>query len=230
VNAISESGRVFLETILDTSTNGQTIDEEMFARQAPLFDRHGAITKIEGDWKGIVPFRGMQTNLAAFNSAAAGYGSANVIPDEDDKIVRRQPLVQKYALLIDELPLEALQPGMTVDTASFQRLSWQDSNGVDHHIELPLTERSLPELASKMKKSPRLSCTTGRRWHPRGRNLRRPGVSGLLHAFYRPRPRGALLRRRDRRHTRPRRPGYFDTARVGRRRVDPHRRPVHHAD
>jgi adenylate cyclase len=153
VNAISESGRVFLETILDTSTNGQTIDEEMFARQAPLFDRHGAITKIEGDWKGIVPFRGMQTNLAAFNSAAAGYGSANVIPDEDDKIVRRQPLVQKYALLIDELPLEALQPGMTVDTASFQRLSWQDSNGVDHHIELPLTERSLAELASKMKKS-----------------------------------------------------------------------------
>ncbi len=152
-DSISESGRVFLESILDNSAAGQTIDDEMYSRQKILFDKTGPFTGVRGNWKELDTSYGLQTNMAIFNSAAHGYGSANVIPDDIDQIVRRQRLVLKYSYLEGELPFEALEPGFTVDEQSFQRLSWFDTKGAAHQITLPLDEKSLADLKKDIYKS-----------------------------------------------------------------------------
>jgi adenylate cyclase len=151
--SFSESGRVFLESILDSSSSGESIDAEMFSRQKILFDRDGQITKVGKGWKELPSYYGIQTNLPAFNANAKGYGFANVVPDSTDDIVRRQPLVLKYSSLESELPFEALVPGMPVDEAGFERLSWLDKKGVEHQIPMPLTEKSLEKLRREIYRS-----------------------------------------------------------------------------
>jgi adenylate cyclase len=151
--SFSDSGRVFLETILDASAPGETIGAEMFSRQKILFDNDGLITRVGKGWKGILPFFGIQTNFPIFNEHAKGYGSANVVPDPTDEIVRRQPLVLKYSSLEGELPFEALEPGFSVDEAIFERLSWFDTKGIEHQIDLPLTDKSIEKLKREVYRS-----------------------------------------------------------------------------
>ncbi len=153
-SSISESGRVFLESILDNSSFGQTIDDEMFSRQKILFDKTGINTKVSGNWKEIQPSYGLQTNAAMFNTAVKGYGSANISADSNvDNVVRRQRLVMKYSRLDYELPFEALEPGFSVDEKTYQRLSWFDTKGGAHQIELPLTVKSLAKLKKEIFRS-----------------------------------------------------------------------------
>jgi adenylate cyclase len=151
--SISESGRVFLETILENSSSGETIDAEMYSRQKLLMDGHGVFTNIVGDWKAMQASCGLQTNLSEINAAAAGYGYANILPDAGDKLVRRQPLVMKYAKLLTEIPFEALEPNFSVDESRFERLSWFDKKGQEHQISLPLTETSLKKLKTTIYSS-----------------------------------------------------------------------------
>ena len=145
-DSFSESGRIFLETILETSSSGESIDEEMFRRQQILFDKIPTLTNVKGKWKDVPGTLGLQTNLPQINASVEGYGSANIVPDDSDKIVRRQPLVLKYSKLESELPFEALVPGYSVDESHFQRLSWYDTKGIEHQIDLPLTKKSLAAL------------------------------------------------------------------------------------
>ena len=151
--SFSESGRVFLESILDSSSSGESIDTEMFSRQKILFDRDGLFTNVGKGWKDLRPSYGIQTNMALFNSCIKGYGSANVIPDSVDEVVRRQPLVFKYSSLEGEIPFEELSTDISVDEASFERLSWLDKKGVEHQIDLPLTEKNLATLRKALYKS-----------------------------------------------------------------------------
>ena len=153
LQSFSDSGRIFLESILESSTLGQTIDEEMLSRQKILFDRAGLITKVSGDWKGLSTSFSLQTNLPEYNSLVRGYGSANIATDHDDKIVRRQALVQKYSQLVNEMPIEALSTSFAVDETKFQRLSWFDTKGIEHQIAMPLTEKSLASLKKQLDKS-----------------------------------------------------------------------------
>jgi adenylate cyclase len=151
--SISDSGRVFLESILDSSSAGETIDAEMFSRQQILFNKTGLFDRIHGNWKQLQPSFGLQTNLPQFNSVVKGYGSANIMADDPDKIVRRQRLIVKYSRLETDLPFEALTPGFSVDESKFQRLSWLDTNGAEHQISLPLTARSLAALKKQIYKN-----------------------------------------------------------------------------
>jgi len=151
--SISASNTVFLESILENSPVGESIDEEMFERQQILFDKHGTFTKVSGKWKEMIASGGLQTNLPDLNEATAGYGVANVVPDEQDKIVRRQPLVAKYSKLLNEIPFEALDGDFSVDESRFERLSWFDKKGFEHQIDLPLTEKTLARLKKEIYKS-----------------------------------------------------------------------------
>ena len=151
--SFSESGRVFLESILDSNASSESIDNEMYSRQQILFEKEGLITNIVGDWKDMQPSYGIQTNMALFNSAIKGYGSANVVPDSVDKIVRKQPLVLKYSRLESELPFETLKVGTTVDETLHERLSWFDTKGQEHQISVPLTEKSIATLKREVYKS-----------------------------------------------------------------------------
>ncbi|HKL84748.1 MAG TPA: adenylate/guanylate cyclase domain-containing protein [Treponemataceae bacterium] len=155
--SFSESGRVFLESILETFPAGEDIEQEMLYRQSFLNDKNGNFSFIGKGWKSLFPYWGIQTNLASFNSNIHGFGSANITNDSLDNIVRRQPLVLKYSQLIDELVLEDLEPGYPVDESSFKRLSWLDINGAEHQIELPLTMKSIVKLKKEItKKAPPL--------------------------------------------------------------------------
>lgn len=151
--SFSESGRVFLESILERYPSGDTVEEEMLNRQSFLSDKHGTLSHIDAGWKTMLPHWGIQTNLAAFNSRVYGYGLANIIPDDLDEIVRRQPLILKYSTLIGELFPDELEPGYMVDESLFQRLSWFDIHGFEHQIDLPLTEKSIAKLKKNIVKN-----------------------------------------------------------------------------
>jgi adenylate cyclase len=152
LKSISDSGRVFLETILESTSLGESINAEMDDRQVLLFDKTGHFARVSGNWKGMYTAFSLQTNLREYNSRVYGYGSAN-ITDDDDKIVRRQALVQKYSKLVDELALEDLTVGLSVDESGFERMCWFDDKGAEHQIDSPLTEKSLANLKKQLKKS-----------------------------------------------------------------------------
>jgi adenylate cyclase len=152
LKSISDSGRVFLETILESTSSGETITNEMDERQNILFEKSGKFRNISGDWKHMTTAFSLQTNLPEYNRSTHGYGSAN-ITDDDDKIVRRQSLVQKYSRLIGEFIVEDLEPGFTVDEANFERMCWFDTKGVEHQINTPLSEKSIASLQKQLKKS-----------------------------------------------------------------------------
>lgn len=152
LKSISDSGRVFLESILESTSSGETINAEMDERQNILFEKTGRFARIAGDWKGMTTAFSVQTNLPAYNTSVYGYGSAN-ITDDSDKIVRRQALVQKYSRLVGELTVEDLEPGLSVDEENFERMSWFDVKGEEHQIDMPLTEKSISLLKKQLQKS-----------------------------------------------------------------------------
>ena len=151
--SISDSGRVFLESILETSSAGETLDNEMFARQKFLMDKDGVFKNVKGDWKDMPASSGIQTNMGEMNTAVKGYGFANIVPDPGDKLVRRQPLVVKYSRLEGEIPFENIEPGIPVDESSYQRLSWFDRKGIEHQIEMPLTASKIASLKKELYRS-----------------------------------------------------------------------------
>lgn len=151
-NSIAASGKVYLESILDSSSFGESIDNEMIERQAVLISKTGEFGSIQGDWKKIKSYYGLQTNQAQFNMGVAGYGAANIEPDFIDDTVRRQPMVLKYSLFIGEVSIDELAPGSIIDEKKFQRMCWIDRKGREHQIEQPLTVGTIKKLRDKMLK------------------------------------------------------------------------------
>ncbi|HPO02171.1 MAG TPA: adenylate/guanylate cyclase domain-containing protein [Treponemataceae bacterium] len=149
-SSIRESDRVFLESILEQFPSDIDIDQEMKHRQSYLDAKTPSLTKIGQGWKDMASFQGLQTNLAGLNSASRGYGAANM--DFQDTVVRRQPLVFKYSELVGEIAYEELVPGFLADESVFERLSWFDSEGLEHQIEQPLTEASIARLRKAMER------------------------------------------------------------------------------
>lgn len=150
--SISESGRVFLETILDTYGFGQSIDEEMQYRQDILFRKSGSFGYIGAGWEHMQSNQGIQTNLPALNASVRGYGAANVITDIWGEKVRRQPLVFKYSRFIGEFTIEDLKNGLEPDSTQFERLSWFDDTGKEHTVQFPLDDSAIEQLSRTMEK------------------------------------------------------------------------------
>ena len=150
--SFSESGRVFLETILDYNSFGATIDEDMFNRQQILFRKTSNFAHIGLGWESMNSHQGMLTNLKSFNATARGYGSANVIADPWGDKVRRQPLVLKHSRFVGELTLEDLVEGFEPDQTKFERISWFDTKGKEHNVPFPVTPKDIDRLTSDMQK------------------------------------------------------------------------------
>lgn len=147
--ALDDSGRVFLETVLSPYGTASQ-DDPMAARENALYERFGSVKHITGNWKTINAFYGYEPPLEPLGRAAAGYGHANFLSD-DDMIYRRQPLILRTSVLVKMLRLDELQPGFSVDDASFERLAWQDEKGGMHDIATPITAPELVRLADRMK-------------------------------------------------------------------------------
>lgn len=152
LDSIRENGRVYLETLVDEVPPPEEHFNAMFDRQDALISSHGGIENIRGDWKAMHAFPGVQPPLQPFSRAAAGYGHATYLKDNDE-VFRRQPLVIKSAELVEEIPFRELAPGYQLDEDAFQRLAWTDRQGQDHTIRYPIDETVLEELRIQLEKS-----------------------------------------------------------------------------
>lgn len=150
VEAMSKAGNTYLETILKSAGSASALDDEV-RRQSALYETHGRITNVKGDWKAMRVQYGIESPLEAYSRASGGYGHANYYADPD-AMYRRQPLILRSAVLQRTLRLEELTPGYSVNEAVFERLAWEDRLGHMHDIDTPLSQAGLEELRARMEK------------------------------------------------------------------------------
>jgi adenylate cyclase len=160
--AIANNDRVFLETILEQNPPPADAAEELARRHKILFDKHGEISKVSGDWTELPYHLGLQPPLQPMARASAGYGHANFYEDFDE-VFRRQPMIAKWTEEIDRYDLQDLTPQSDVDRENYERLAWFDRQGREHTVEHPLTDEVLTELRAEMEENapPRAVDTDG---------------------------------------------------------------------
>ncbi len=154
VQSIAENRRVFLESVLTRVPNSPGTEEEYFARQEILNKRYGKITNIQGDWTKVETLYGIYPPLKPYARAAAGYGHA-IFVEDDDQVYRRQPLVVKYSMALERtIDLQKLVPADLTETEhkNFTRLAWVDTDGLFHDVPYPLTEQVIENLRSSTEK------------------------------------------------------------------------------
>ncbi len=152
VAAIKNSGRVFLETVMEVEENTPGTEEEYFARQEILEQRFGTLTNIKGDWTKVTNFSGVLSPLKPYARAAYGYGNPSFVSDSD-QVYRKQPLIGKLARLLKEIPLGELTVDEPIDRAAFERLAWLDKDSIMHDVKYPLTSEVIAELVREMEKN-----------------------------------------------------------------------------
>ncbi|HKK48384.1 MAG TPA: CHASE2 domain-containing protein, partial [Alkalispirochaeta sp.] len=159
LDAMEQSDRVFLETILEYSEPNPQNYDEFFQRHDRLFDAAGQITNVGGAWREMPSFFGLQPPLQPLGGAVAGYGHANLW-DDFDSVYRRQPMVARLSELEAQYVWEDLSD-VTIDETNYERLVWFDQQGRDHFVELPLTEDRLSSLRARLEEeAPRRSLDT----------------------------------------------------------------------
>ncbi len=153
VQSIAFNQRVFLESVLTRVPNPAGTEREYFERQDILYERFGKITKLEGDWTQVETLYGIYPSLKPYARAAHGYGHPNFVED-DDQVYRKQPMVLKSAVLLEEIPLDDLTPGSLTEEErkNFTRLVWIDTEEVYHDVPYPLTEQGIENLGRTMEK------------------------------------------------------------------------------
>lgn len=144
-DAIEDSGRVFLETVLRQDFSTSVDEAEQWGRMNLLEKNQGHITKVAGDWQSVPEHLGFEAPLKPFAAASRGHGYANYVQDPDD-IYRKQMLVAKISLLERLIPIEELSPDLKIDESSYERLCWMDSHGDFHPIKYPLTAETISKL------------------------------------------------------------------------------------
>jgi adenylate cyclase len=152
INAMKENGRVFIDTFLQPGEYTGSLAEDYFARQKVLMQNYGEVTNIRGDTTDVVTFLGVEAPLKPYGRATRGYGNASYVEDVDN-VFRRQPLVARLAELSEEIDLDALTPDYQLEDPVFDRLAWQDKDGLITTIEYPLTARVLADLRREMTRN-----------------------------------------------------------------------------
>jgi adenylate cyclase len=153
VDSIRENGRVFLETILTRAPNPAGTEAEYQGRQEIMNNSFGSIRNIQGDWTKVESFLGMYPPLKPYARATYGYGHPNFVEDADE-VYRKQPLIVKTAVELEEIPLDDLDASDLTETerANFARLAWIDTYSNFHDVEFPLTEKVIADLRAEMER------------------------------------------------------------------------------
>lgn len=149
VQAISDSGHVFMETVLSPYGSAEP-DDPLTKRQETLYSSWGKLENIKGNWKSVPVFYGFEPPLETIGKAVKGYGHANFLSDSD-MVYRRQPMVLRSSILLNTIRLDELSTSYAVNANDYERLAWQDDKGEFHDIELPLTDAVLEKLTAKMQ-------------------------------------------------------------------------------
>jgi adenylate cyclase len=101
-------------------------------------------------WLEVESFRGVQPPLAPYAQAVKGYGHAN-FSEDDDSVYRRASLVVRASQFLEEIPIDQLSEDTPVDTSAYERLSWNDVKGSEHHVPLPLDDGWVEDLRARIK-------------------------------------------------------------------------------
>ncbi len=152
IESFKDSGRVFLETVLQKSDYAPGTEDDFVAREKVLTDRLGTIRNVTGDWVKVATFNSVLSPLKPYARAAYGYGNATFLEDAD-KVYRRQHLVSKLAHLEKEIPLDELTVNEPIDRANFERLAWEDKESQIHEVAYPLTPRVISDLKRDVEKN-----------------------------------------------------------------------------
>ena len=151
IESIENSGRVFLETVLKETSPSASSAAEFFERQEILYEGWGYVKNIEGDWPEVVAFYGVEPPLKPYARATKGYGHANFAEDLD-KTYRRQPLIAKSSMLLEEIRLDNFTPDTPLNRDNFERLEWVDKESVRHNVPYPHTQDVILKLIADMEK------------------------------------------------------------------------------
>ena len=152
ITSIEQAKTVYLETLLDVGISDYTNHETMLKRQAVLFDRFAGFKNVSGPWQEMRDFRSVQAPLIPYAMAVSGYGHANYVQDVD-QIYRRQALIAKLSTEVEQIPLQELQPGYSIDEAQYERLVWYDTKSEVHNITTPVTKEILQQLEKELQRS-----------------------------------------------------------------------------
>ena len=152
ITSIEQAKTVYLETLLDVGISDYTNHETMLKRQAVLFDRFAGFKNVSGPWQDMRDFRSVQAPLIPYAKAVSGYGHANYVQDVD-QIYRRQALIAKLSTEVEQIPLQELQPGYSIDETQYERLVWYDTKGEVHNIATPVTKEILQQLEKELQRS-----------------------------------------------------------------------------
>ncbi|TFG59274.1 MAG: CHASE2 domain-containing protein, partial [Spirochaetales bacterium] len=150
IKSMVDNGRVFLETVLDEIPLTSDLEEDYTRRQELLYEGSGEITNVTGPWEFMDSYLGLQPPLQPYAKAAHGFGHANFQKDLD-QTYRRQPLVAKSTVLLENFRYEDLSPQTIIYPEEFERLAWFDKNGEQHNIPYPLTVKNLEALGTTLK-------------------------------------------------------------------------------
>lgn len=151
LEAIKDSKRVFLESILTTVPNADETQDELWQRQIAMMEAAGSIEKINGPWREMSDFYGIEAPLKPLGIEVKSYGHANFVEDSD-QIYRRQRLVAKASVLTDYINYNTMQPGFSVDESKYESLVWVDTNNIPHIIKTPLTQAQIDSLKVQLEK------------------------------------------------------------------------------
>lgn len=151
LRGIRENSRVFLETTMTASSAGAETEAEYLARYEVLAERYGEITRVEGPWTKLEPYFGMETPLKPYAGAVRGFGHADFVEDFDGTY-RYLPVVQRFSIFVEEVPLDDLSPGTANGSNRFESLMWMDTDNHPHFVTLPLTQKSLERLRAQMER------------------------------------------------------------------------------
>lgn len=152
IQSIEESGRVFLETVLEYNPVGSEISEEMFSRQELLVNRLGQIKNIQGDISNLFEYYSVQPPLKPYGEVLAGIGHANFHEDYDKKY-RKQRMIARTSETLEEIRLDRLTEDYQLNSTNHERLAWIDKKGLYHNIDYPLSEDIISSLKKDMKNS-----------------------------------------------------------------------------
>ncbi len=149
VRSISQSEKVYMETVYEVGISDYESFPKMLDRQKLLYNEFGQFSRISGPWQDLPPYFGVQAPLQPYGRAMAGYGHANFTQD-DDEVYRRQGLIAKMSVELEQIPLDDLNVGYKVDSGAFERLAWVDAKGAYHNIPTPITGAELEKLRKKV--------------------------------------------------------------------------------
>ncbi|MBN1525903.1 MAG: adenylate/guanylate cyclase domain-containing protein [Spirochaetales bacterium] len=164
--SIKENGRVFLETLYDW--NLQNTDQRLrfYDAENALHEKYGTLgtkKKIEGDWKKLEQFYGLEPPLKQFGEAVRGYGHASYTEDRDE-VYRRARLIARFSQMIDSeetrIPIDQLEAKLgrvTCDEEAYEWLGWLDQNNRIHQISEKITPENAVKLADTIRANAKIS-------------------------------------------------------------------------